>query len=208
ISKSFAMEVSGDGFKASAVNESNTIHVELIVPKKLLLYFRFNKISEDVDSVIASFASAELQSALPPSGKFITTLVMCHNDFKRMHYIRSVSSDRKNISNMSTITPLIRGNTSYSVGEIPDEPITKILVSELVSAISSIVKEGTPTTVFTMYKEGMRMHGVHSSGVEKGVSIFGNTDEEFEAENVESAKKLSERLKRIRGTDAFSSTSH
>src|SRR5438132_12511029 len=76
ISKSFAMEVSGDGFKASAVNESNTIHVEVIVPKKLLLYFRFNKISEDVDSVIASLASAELQSALPPSGKFITTLIM------------------------------------------------------------------------------------------------------------------------------------
>lgn len=197
ISKSFTMEISHSGFKAAAVNESNTMHIELVVPKEKLLYFSFDNSELDSEKVVASFQTNEIQSAIPNSGKCVNIFVMFQNDYKKLHYFRSLSSSRSAITKTSAITPFIRPNVCYQVDDIPETPIVKILVSELVETITSITKESVPVTRFEMYPEGIRIYGLHPTGVEKGVSIFGNIERVFEEDKIEAsevAKRLSERL--------------
>jgi hypothetical protein len=198
ISKSFTMEISHSGFKAAAVNESNTMHIELVVPKEKLLYFSFDNSELDSEKVVASFQTNEIQSAIPNSGKCVNIFVMFQNDYKKLHYFRSLSSSRSAISKTSTITPFIRPTVCYQVDDIPETPIVKILVSELVETLTSITKESVPVTRFEMYPDGIRIYGIHPTGVEKGVSIFGSIERSFEEDTIETsevANRLSERLK-------------
>jgi len=198
ISKVFSMKISDRGIISQAVNDSNTIHITLDIPKEKLLYFKYGSISSIDDVIEASFLSAELQSSLPSSGKFITTFMMLKNDYKRMHYIRSVTSNREPLV-VSTINPYMQPSQTYTLSHFPDKPIVKILVSELVDAIQSISKEGTPTTYFEMFPAGMKIYGVHVTGTEKGVNPFGDINGTFKDENVnkEAFNKLSQKLRKI-----------
>jgi hypothetical protein len=199
ISKVFSMKISKNGIISEAVNDSNTIHITLDIPREKLLHFVYDNISSKGDYVEASFLSAELQSSLPSSGKFITTFMMLKNDFKRMHYIRSISSNREPLL-ISTINPYMQPSQKYSLNEIPENPIVKILVSELVDAIQTISKEGTPTTYFEMYPAGMKIYGVHVTGTEKGVYPFGNIEDTFEDNKVnkDAITKLSLKIKKMK----------
>lgn len=177
-SKTFSMKIHSDGIRSDTGDGLQTIYLSMYIDASKLVKYE-TQMDESV-YLFSIFDSSKFENSIRASAKkAIGCFVIWPNDVN-ITYSTTETTVNNRDGGMLIGACQNEELKEFSTPEIPEKPIVKILISELVNEIGNAIKANATFLCFVPYRHGIHIAGVSQSNSEVSFEDYGNVDETFD----------------------------
>lgn len=177
-SKTFAMKIHSDGIRSETNNDLQTIYLSMFIDGNKLV--KYETQMDESMYLFSIFDSSKFENSIRASAKkAIGCFVIWPND---VNITYSTTETTINNKNGGILIGACQNEElkEFSTPELPEKPIVKILISELVAEIQNAIKAGATSICFVPYRNGIHIAGISQSDSEVSCEDYGSVDEPFD----------------------------
>lgn len=182
-SKVFAMKIHSDGIRSETNNDMQTIYLSMFIDAKSLV--KYETQMDESMYLFSIFNSSKFENSIKANAKkTIGCFVIWPNDDNITYSTTETTVNNKD-GGMLIGACKNEELREFAPPEIPETPIVKLLISELVHEINKASKAGATSLCLVPYRNGIHIAGISPSNSEVSFEDYGDVDEPFDTPSKE-----------------------